>query len=918
MPRPSHSHRSARPLTLVAWALAVGASPAASARSAPYSLAAPAPDEDYTAPVLKNQAAPIDYPAALLELDPPPAGQVIIKYVVGVDGVPRELEVTRSVHPELDALARRAVGELRYEPGTYKGQAVEVVLALGLELAPPAPEPEPPAPDPAPDPVRAGGDDADAREQDPTPADAGPVRVSGTIRSAGQRTPIDSAVVLVVPAPADAELGDVDYTVYNEEEPAWTRRTLSGLDGSFEFRGLPDGKLRVIVLAEGHNRVETVEELLSGKRVELDLYPKPLTFNPYRTVIRARKDDVGEIDRRTITVAEINTLPGTQGDALKAIQNFPGVARAPFGAGLLAVRGAAPGDSAVYLGYHEIPSLFHFGGVTSVFNSDILTQIDFIPGNFDSRYGDAIGGIVNVVPRKGRRDGFHGYLDSDLFDTGILMEGPVGKGSIIGSFRRSYIDLVLANAIPDDAGLNVTAAPRYYDYQLLFDYPVDDGELSLKWFGSYDRLEFLFSEQNDTATDDRDRLSQRIYFHRGDVAYTKRIGGWDFLVTPSFRHDFVNFFVFDVIQGDIIGNTLSTRAELGRRLSRRAAFRVGTELTASWFDLSITAPLSTGGGGSSDQLATTTVSSNLIIPALYTTMTLGVGDRVTLYPGARFSFYSSPFNKAAVDPRLRAAVQVGDRTVLKAGAGLYTQAPNPPAKWDDTFGNPDLGIEHALHTSVGLEHDFDYDIKLELTGFYKHLWHLSAPSSALLRDEEGAIEPELQANTGVGHIFGGELLARKALTRNLYAWLSYTLMRSTRRDAPGEEFYLFGFDQTHILTAIASYKLPRQWQIGARFRLVSGNPNTPIIGAVTDASSGVYIPIYGPRNSDRLPPFHQLDIRVDKRWIYRRLSFLIYLDILNVYNAQNTEGFQYSYDYQQRSSIASLPILPSIGARMEW
>ena len=95
-------------------------------------------------------------------------------------------------------------------------------------------------------------------------------------------------------------------------------------------------------------------------------------------------------------------------DALKALQNFPGVARAPFGIGLLAIRGTGPNDSAVFLGSHEIPQLFHFGGLTSVFNADLLERIDFVPGNFDSRYGDAVGGIIVVRPRKPKTDGFHG------------------------------------------------------------------------------------------------------------------------------------------------------------------------------------------------------------------------------------------------------------------------------------------------------------------------------------------------------------------------------------------------------------------------------------------------------------------------------------------------------------------------------
>ena len=180
------------------------------------------------------------------------------------------------------------------------------------------------------------------------------------------------------------------------------------------------------------------------------------------------------------------------------------------------------------------------------------------------------------------------------------------------------------------------------------------------------------------------------------------------------------------------------------------------------------------------------------------------------------------------------------------------------------------------------------------------------------------VRPETAATTGRGYVVGGELLLRKALTRNLFAWLSYTLMRSVRRDAPGEPAYLFNFDQTHILTAIASYKLPKNWQIGARFRLISGNPYTPVIGGVFDAGDGGYIAVQGPRNSARLPAFHQLDLRIDKRWIYRRISINAFIDVLNIYNHVNVERLQNAYNLQGTAPVASLPILPSIGLRLEW
>ena len=877
----------------------------------PRSAAAQAP-VGYEAPVLKD-SIDVVYPPILLALPKPPGGLIELKFVVGVDGAPREIEVTRGVHPELDAAATFALSNLRYQPGLVRGRPVEVVLALTLDI-----------PAPGASAISTVAVTSDSEPTEATPPDnpplTAPVRLRGRILSAGQRVPIANASVLVVPADANEPVGRVRKRRYGDDPtPAWTMRAVTDADGGFSLRGVPSGKLRIVVLVQGYERLEYVERLAPDEQLTLAYYPIPLVFNPYKTVVKSRRDDSGEVDRRTITPEEISKLPGTQGDALKSLQNFPGVARAPFGAGLLVIRGAAPSDSATFLGYHEIPQLFHFGGLTSVFNADILTQIDFVPGNFDSRFGDAIGGIINVAPRKGRRDGFHGYIKSDLFDTGVLAEGPIGKGSLILAGRRSYIDAILPAVIPKDAGLNFTVAPRYYDYQLLFDYPISGGEFSARVFGSDDRSKLLFAGQNDTDSRNNSGIQTIQFFHRADLVYRKTLGPWEFLVTPSYRRDDISFLITDAFRFNVVTDTFSGRAEVSRQFSRNFGLRVGTEFVATAFDLAITAvvrnPGDTGTGAPPGK-QTSENSSTLLRPALYITAPLRLGERLTLYPGARLTYYGLPFTRPSVEPRLRATFDVADNTTLKAGVGLYAQSPQP-RDFDAVFGNPRVGLEHALHTSLGVAQALPKDITLEVTGFYKSLWNLARPSSDL-QITGGSVRPETAATTGLGYVVGGELLLRKALTRNLFAWLSYTLMRSVRRDDAGKPAYLFDFDQTHILTAIASYKLPKNWQIGARFRLISGNPYTPVIGGVFDASEGGYIAVQGPRNSARLPAFHQLDLRIDKRWIYRRISINVFLDILNAYNRVNVERLQNGYNFRGTAPVASLPILPSIGLRLEW
>ena len=89
-----------------------------------------------------------------------------------------------------------------------------------------------------------------------------------------------------------------------------------------------------------------------------------------------------EPTKRALDRAEITKIPGTNGDALRAITNLPGVARPPGLAGLIIVRGSAPQDTTVYVDGTEIPIAYHFGGISSVIPSEMLERIDFYPGNF--------------------------------------------------------------------------------------------------------------------------------------------------------------------------------------------------------------------------------------------------------------------------------------------------------------------------------------------------------------------------------------------------------------------------------------------------------------------------------------------------------------------------------------------------------
>ena len=112
--------------------------------------------------------------------------------------------------------------------------------------------------------------------------------------------------------------------------------------------------------------------------------------------------------------------------------------------------------------------------------------------------------------------------------------------------------------------------------------------------------------------------------------------------------------------------------------------------------------------------------------------------------------------------------------------------------------------------------------------------------------------------------------------------------------------------------------MPYGFQVGLRFRYATGNPYTPVAGRYFDVNSDGYNPIWGPTYSARLPPFNQLDLRVDKTFTFDRWRLVAYLDVENLYWAQSPEAATFNYNYTQTAYVTGLPFLPVIGVRGEF
>jgi hypothetical protein len=303
----------------------------------------------------------------------------------------------------------------------------------------------------------------------------------------------------------------------------------------------------------------------------------------------------------------------------------------------------------------------------------------------------------------------------------------------------------------------------------------------------------------------------------------------------------------------------------------------------------------------------------LVRPAAFAMLELTPAPGLRIVPGVRTD-YAKDTGRLTVDPRVSFRYDVHPdfpRTTLKGGVGQYSQPPQG-VESVKPFGSNGVRSNRALHTSFGVEQEILPGLSLSLEGFYKHLYDLVVARAAENADNVGANFK----NTGSGRIYGGESLLKYSSARWM-GWASYTLMRSERREAAGEPYHLFAYDQTHILTVLGSFNLGRNWTLGGRWRYISGMPTTPLTGGVVDLDAGAYSPIAGTFYSARVPAFHQLDLRVDKTWTAGRTKLTWYLELRNAYNRKNSDSLGYNYDYSRSKPDSTLPLIPVLGLRGE-
>lgn len=714
-------------------------------------------------------------------------------------------------------------------------------------------------------------------------------------------------------------------------------------EGYFEFEGLAPGTYSVTVSGAGIATVKTDEEIAPKKALEVTYRVEPeapagddaITIEVIAPRIQKEATTV------TIKTEEARRVPGTGGEALRVVQNLPGVGRAAFGSGALVVWGAAPQDTRVYVDGVRIPQLYHTGGFRATVNSDLVRGIDLAPGGYGAEYGRGLGGLVTVDTRALRNDRFHGYLSADVIDSSGMLEVPVGKATRIAiAGRGSYLKETLGLFTSRDVS-EFVPIPRFFDAQLKVEHDFDENEtLTFVALASDDLLRRSVTNPDpaQTLTDERKSSFKRVF-----ATYRKAFAdGSSVTVTPSYGTDRFNFaqrFGATPTEQSIDAKVFGLRAKWRGKVASFVTLNTGVDIEGSDSTIrrrgaTILPPregdITVFGQPPNDvvNFDDWSVSIGSIAPYVQSDIEL-FGNKVHIVPGVRLDSFFVNGDKAyptavgaeqrgylrneqIAEPRLAARWQVSERVQLKAAYGQYHQAPDAE-DLSPVFGNPSLGFARSTHYLAGASARVLEKLTAETTAFTSLSDDLAA-RSPLPSPQTG----EALLNTREGRAYGAQVLLRQELTRGFFGWISYSLIRSERKDTPDSPWRVFDYDQTHVATLVASYALPLGFEVGTRLRYATGFPRTPVLGAYYNARRDLFEPAFGKQGSIRIPAFAQADVRVSKRFELGLAKLELYVDVQNVTNRANREDIVYNYNYTAKNYISGLPTLAVAGARLEW
>ena len=685
---------------------------------------------------------------------------------------------------------------------------------------------------------------------------------------------------------------------------------------------------------------------------------------------KIEKSQESPLSKQTIGATEIYRNPGGNRDISKVIQILPGVATTVSFRNDIIVRGGAPNENRFYLDGIEIPNINHFatqgssGGPVGMINVNFIRDVEFYSGAFPANRGNAMSSVMEFQQVRGNREKLGGTFMVGSSDIGLTLNGPTGKkSSFILSARRSYLQFLFQ-------ALKLPFLPTYNDFQYKHFFEFDEkNELTIVGLGAIDNFE-LNKDVNEGETD-QETIDRNNYI-LGNLPVSEQ---WNYAIGANWKHFSKNSFQNVVISRNHLNNS-SLKYKDNIEDPNELLLDYNSEEIENKLRIESTKRMNgwnwnIGAGFEHVKYTNSTFNKKVIngevqiidFDSEFTMQKYSIfthvskafmKERLSLSLGLRTdaNSYSEEMSNffEQLSPRFSASYQFTEKFSASFNLGRYYQLPAYTVMGyrdnDENLVNKENGITYIQsdHFVAGVQYNPTRYSKISVEGFYKKYDNYpfltnDSISLANLGGDFGVIGNEPAVSISKGRSYGVEFFLQQKLSSSVYGLISYTFVRSEFKDK-NDDYVASSWDNRHVLNITAGKKLKKNWEVGAKFRLLGGSPYTPYdieqsskkeIWDVTQSG----INDWDLLNTERNSISHGLDLRVDKRWFFEKWALNAYLDIQNIYNFQtetkpfldvvrDTDGNPIEDPNQPDSYLTKEventtgTVLPSIGLMVEF
>jgi outer membrane receptor for ferrienterochelin and colicin len=692
--------------------------------------------------------------------------------------------------------------------------------------------------------------------------------------------------------------------------------------GYYQINDVAPGLYNVECLAVGFKKSIVFEvEVTKDRPATVNFVLEELTLETGQVEIVASgisNQEESPVSIRTIGTNEIKRNPGGNRDISRVIRTLPGVAAIPSFRNDIIIRGGAANENRFYIDGIEIPNINHFatqgasGGPVGLINVDLINEVEFYSGAFPAARGNALSSVLEFGFKDARRDKYTANFIVGSSDIGMTVEGPTGPNSgIILSVRRSYLQGLFSL-------LQLPFLPTYNDYNLKWKWDINDkNKLTIVSLGALDDFALNLKLDDDTASENFSRnkylLDNLVINHQWNYTFGAKwdhyreksritlVASRNMLRNEAFKHQQNNEDLPRTF--DYASTEQENKLRLEHKLYGDKGWKI---LYGAGYEYAVYDNFS--------NLRDYNPFLDTIVDIKYRTdFTLNkynfffqsskslASNRLVLSAGVRAD--GNDFNEEMrnplnhISPRFSLKYTFAPQWSINSNIGMYYQQPTYLSmgyQEGGVFVNKGIRYIRNQQAVLGIQYDWDKrNSIISVESFYKNYdrYPISVNrgiSLANLGAEFGTVGNEALNSNGLGRAYGAEVLFQQKFYKGFYGILAYTWVRSEFTGADGN-WTPSSWDSQHLLSVTGGKKFGKNWEIGGVFRFSGGLPYTPDNEDVSMQIANWDIlrlaqVDWSQLNSKRIPAFHQLDIRIDKKWFFERWSLDLFLDIQNIYN----------------------------------